>query len=88
MGTIEPRPFDLRDLSNQRRSYAALVAWVWACLAPEHHTDYPTPESLAPQITAERAGAAMKALGEAVQAAHPSPKNADGSTPKPLPASS
>lgn len=88
MGTLEPRPFELRDLADRKRSFSALAAWVWACLTPEHHADFPTPESLVPQITPERAAAAMKALGECVSAAHPSKKNAGGSTRKPSRASS
>lgn len=88
MGTVEPRPFTLHDLSDRRRSYAALVAWLWACLTPEHHAAYPTPEALVPQITPERAAAAMQALGAAVAAAHPPEKNGDGSTRRPSPASS
>ncbi len=88
MGTVEPRPFSLNDLGDRRRSYSALVAWVWACLTPEHHGDFPTPESLAPQVTPERTADVTRALGNAVSAAHPSEKNAHGSTRKPSRASS
>lgn len=46
MGSLD-RPFTVSDLSNKRRSWAALVAWTWACLAEDDSADFPTPESLA-----------------------------------------
>ena len=88
MGTLEPRPFTLGDLTDRRRSYAALVAWLWACLTAEHHGVFPSPESLAPHVTNARVGPLMKALRDAVDAAFPPEKNGDGSTRKPSRASS
>ena len=85
MATL-PQPFELRDLTNRKKSYGALVAWLWACLTEEAHADFPSPEKLAEHITEERAVAAVTALGRAIEEA--APKNASGSTPGPLPASS
>lgn len=89
MGTL-PAPFEFGDLSKPRKAYAALIAWTWACLVPEDAADFPTPEDLAEYIPAEadavrRVG---KALADAINAATAEPKNASGSTPGPLPASS
>jgi hypothetical protein len=83
------RPFDLSDLSKPKRSYGALVAWIWACLVPKDAADFSTPEALAEHITDERVGPLVSALMKAVTAAYDPPeKNGDGSTPKPSPSSS
>lgn len=52
MGSID-RPFKVSDLSNNRRSWAALVAWIWACLSEEDASDFQTPEALAAHIEDE-----------------------------------
>lgn len=89
MGTL-PTPFEFGDLSKPRKSYAALVAWVWACLVQEDAIEFPSPEDLAVHIPS-KTDACMKlaaALAEAVNAGTSEPKNDHGSTHAPLPASS
>lgn len=46
MGTLE-RPFAVQDLRVKRRAWAALVAWVWACLSERDALDLTTPEAVA-----------------------------------------
>lgn len=46
MGSLD-RPFVFADLRVKRRSWAALVAWIWACLSEKDAADFPSPESLA-----------------------------------------
>lgn len=45
MGSLD-RPFTLADLRIRKRSWAALVAWVWACLDPRDAQDFAAPEDL------------------------------------------
>lgn len=57
MGSLD-RPFVFADLRVKRRSWAALVAWIWACLSEKDAADFPSPESLAtvlrdPEIVTE-----------------------------------
>lgn len=54
MGTLE-RPFEVRDLHVRKKSWAALVAWTWACLSERDALDFPSPEKLAPLIKTEKA---------------------------------
>lgn len=79
MGSLD-RPFTVSDLNNKRRSWAALVAWTWACLSEEDAADFPTPESLAPAIQDEAAiKSAFAAFVETYTAAlPPASKNAAG----------
>lgn len=49
MGTLD-RPFVIQDLNRTRRSFAALVAWVWACLSEKDALSFPSPEILASLI--------------------------------------
>lgn len=79
MGSLD-RPFTVGDLSNKRRSWAALVAWTWACLCDDDAAEFPTPESLAaamqdPEVIRRVLGAFV----ETYTAATPPPsKNAAG----------
>lgn len=89
MGTL-PAPFEFGDLGKPRKSYAALVAWVWACLVPADAADFPTPEDLAVHVPVK--GDVCRALAgqlaDAINAGTAEPKNAASSTPPPSPASS
>lgn len=87
MGTLD-RPFALGELTKKARSYSALVAWLWACLTPEHAIDFPSPEHLAEQVTNERIETLLRSLLAAIEAAFPTEKNGDGSTPGQAPSSS
>lgn len=87
LGSLE-RTFDFDDLKDRRRGFAALVAWVWACLVPEDAKAFPTPEALAPHITIANQADVMQALFKAIAAAGENEKNGRGSTPKPSPTSS
>lgn len=89
MGTL-PAPFEFGDLSKPRKSYAALVAWTWACLVPEDAADFQSPEDLAAHIPA-KSDVCLKlasTLADAINAGTGEPKNAGGSTPASSPASS
>jgi len=79
MGSLD-RPFTIGDLRSKRRSWAALVAWTWACLADEDAADFPTPESLAPAMEDGAViAAAFSAFVETYTAAlPPSAKNSAG----------
>lgn len=88
MGTL-PSPFDFDDMQRPRKSYAALVAWLWACLVPADAADFASPEDLAAHVAPERdvCRKLAGALADAVNSgAHE--KKASGSTPGPSPASS
>lgn len=72
MGSLD-RPFSVSDLNNKRRSWAALVAWTWACLAEQDSADFPTPESLATAMQDEAViKDAFAAFVETYAAAQPS----------------
>lgn len=79
MGSLE-RPFAVSDLRIKRRSWAALVAWIWACLSERDSADFPSPESLAPHLqTQDAIGKAFEAFLETYTAAQtPEGKNAEG----------
>ena len=79
MGSLD-RPFTVSDLNNKRRSWAALVAWTWACLSEEDAADFPTPESLASAMQDEVSiKAAFAAFVETWEAAlPPASKNSAG----------
>lgn len=81
MGTL-PAPFEFADLQRPRKSYAALVAWLWACLVPDDAADFPTPEDLALHIKPERkvCRELTSQLADAINAGAPKVKNADSST--------
>lgn len=89
MGTL-PAPFEFGDLSKPRKSYAALVAWIWACLVPQDAADFPTPEDLANHvpIRGDVCRVIANKLADAINAGTAAPKNAESSTPLPSPASS
>jgi hypothetical protein len=80
MGTL-PAPFEFEDLRKPRKSYAALVAWLWACLSPGDAADLPTPEDVAEHVPAEREACERlaRAVVDAINASVP--KKAPGSTP-------
>lgn len=79
MGSLD-RPFGVGDLSNRRRSWAALVAWTWACLCDDDAAEFQTPESLAAVMQSPDAiKSAFAAFIETYTAAlPPSAKNSDG----------
>lgn len=79
MGSLE-RPFSVHDLNHKRRGWAALVAWVWACLSERDTVDFPSPESLAPHLKdPDIVAKAIDAFLETYLAAQPDPaKNAGG----------
>ena len=86
MGGLE-RPFDLADLGKSKKSFAALVAWLWACLVPGDAHDFATPEDLAPHVpSGEGAAALMEALLAAVRATMDEKKPVPSGAPGPLPA--
>lgn len=91
MGSLAT-PFEFGDLQKPGKSYAALVAWLWACLVPADATDFPAPEDLAMHVPAKRDVCRQLAiaLAEAVNAgtAESESKNAPGSTHGTSPASS
>ena len=76
MGSLD-RPFELSDLRTRRKAWAALVAWVWACLSEADAPDFPSPEKVAPFLeTPEAVNAAFEALVQTHTAAQPDqPKN-------------
>ena len=69
MGTLDA-PFSLGGLADPHKSYAALVAWLWACLVPADAADFPTPEDLADHVpmTIEACGPLATTLGAAINA--------------------
>lgn len=79
MGSLD-RPFTVGDLSNKRRSWAALVAWTWACICDDDAAEFPTPESLADSMKEpEVLRRAIEAFAETYKAANlPASKNAAG----------
>lgn len=79
MGSLE-RPFAVSDLRVKRRSWAALVAWIWVCLSERDAADFPSPESLAPHLQSKEAiSKAFEAFLETYTAAQPpESKNAEG----------
>ena len=89
MGSL-PAPFEFDDLQKPRKSYAALVAWLWACLTPTDAADFPSPEDLAVHVPPERDRCRDLAasLADAINAGTQTAKNAPSSTPAPLPSSS
>lgn len=79
MGSLE-RPFSVLDLRNKRRSWAALVAWVWACLSERDAVDFASPEAMAAVMRDEKVvDAAFTGFIETYSAAVPSAsKKAEG----------
>ena len=88
MGSL-PSPFEFSDLQKPRKSYAALVAWLWACLVPVDAADFATPEDLANHVPIDReaCGRLVSALADAINGGAVT-KNGNSSTPGTLPASS
>ena len=89
MGTL-PAPFEFDDLARPRKSYAALVAWTWACLVPDDAADFPSPEKLAAHIPLDREFCQQLSgkLADAINAATKEEKNGHSSTLGTSPASS
>lgn len=89
MGSL-PAPFDFEDLSKTRKSYAALIAWLWACLSPADAGDFPAPEDLAVHIAPDRERCAKLAslLADAINDGAATAKNVQSSTPATSPSSS
>jgi len=83
MGSL-PAPFEFEDLSKPRKSYAALVAWLWACLSPADAADFPGPEDLAALIAPDREKCRLLAgsLADAINAGTRPEKNEHSSTPE------
>ena len=79
MGSLD-RPFSISDLRSKRRSWAALVAWIWACLSENDAADFQSPESLAVHLQSKEVIAkAFEAFVETYSAAQaPEGKNAEG----------
>ena len=72
MGTLD-KPFDVFDFQKTRRSYAALVAWLWASLSERDALDFPTPEALAPHVNEENLHKCFVAFVETWSAVQPAP---------------
>ncbi len=89
MGSLE-KPFEFDDMQKPRKSYAALVAWLWACLTPADAADFASPEDVAMHVPTDRdvCQKLASSLADAINAGATSAKNAEGSTPGPSPASS
>lgn len=89
MGSLSA-PFEFDDLQKPRKSYAALVAWLWACLSPADAPDFASPEDLSMHVPAKgdvcRKLAAS--LADAINAGATAEKNGHSSTPGTSPASS
>jgi hypothetical protein len=67
--------------------YATLVTMLWASLVPDDAMAFPTPEHLARFVPPER-GEEFAAVINKLLEKDTDPKNADGSTQSPSPASS
>ena len=82
-------PFEFSDLQKPRKSYAALVAWIWACLVPTDAADFATPEELAAHVPIDReaCGRLVSALADAINGGVIT-KNGNSSTHGTSPASS
>jgi hypothetical protein len=71
MGSLD-RPFAISDLNNRKRSWAAVVAWTWACLSKKDARDFKEPEDLVDILQdADKALAVAKAIIESWEAAQP-----------------
>ncbi len=82
-------PFAIEDLGNKRKSYAALVAWVWASLVEKDAEEFASPAALLKYTPMTRYLELMELFYRAYHAAtDDSEKNGHGSTPKPSPSSS
>lgn len=81
-------PYDLGDLARPKKSYGALVAWLWACLVPADAADFATPDDLAPHVPLKAAGLLplLQALHAAVAAATDEKKTEPAKPSGPLPA--
>jgi hypothetical protein len=79
------KPLALSELSKPKRNFATLCQWLWACQTEDDALE--SPEALADVIDREKIGELIEALVDAITA-ETKPKNAEGSTPSPSPASS
>lgn len=72
--------FSINDLRDENRSYAALVAWVWAMMSDADRERYVKPQKLAPLIQSEEEiKAAMAAVFKAyLSGTKDDPKNGNG----------
>lgn len=79
MGSLD-RPFTLQDLRNKKRSWAALVAWIWACLDEKDAQDFASPEAVSYFLQdANSVGACFEAFLDTYNAGSVEPpKNAEG----------
>ncbi len=82
-------PFEFDDLQKSKKSYGALCAWLWACLAPADAQDFASPEDVSEFVPAKR-DVCQKLAGSLADAinAGSAEKNAHCSTPGTSPASS
>jgi hypothetical protein len=89
MGSLAT-PFEFDDIHKPRKSYAALVAWLWACLVPSDAADFASPEDLAVHVPLDRTRCLELAggLADAINNGATSSKNAPSSTPAISPSSS
>lgn len=79
------KPIALAELGKAKRSFAALCQWLWACQIDDDQLE--SPDAVADAIDREKIGELMDALTDAL-VAESKPKNEQGSTPSPSPASS
>ncbi len=82
--TLE-KPLSLAELGKPKHNFAALCQWLWACQIEDDALA--TPEDVAEVIDRERILDILQTLVDAITADN-KPKNAEGSTPSPSPASS
>lgn len=79
MGSLD-RPFTVQDLRVKKKAWAALVAWVWACLSEKDAQEFSSPEQVAPLLEEDKIiGEAFARFLETFNGASvPEPKNASG----------
>lgn len=72
--------YSIADLKDERHSYAALVAWVWALITDDDRVRYSKPQKLAVLIRTEaEIKAAMAAVFKAyIAGTKDDPKNVNG----------
>jgi hypothetical protein len=79
LGSLAQPPL-FNDLRNARKSYWAMVAFLWAMLA-DRPEDFPTPETLAPHVNPDKPVDYVRAIAAAIKE-RVDEKNAPGSTSK------
>lgn len=88
-----PFPSKPNDLLDEGKSFAAIVQWIWVCLAQRDRLDFPRPELLVPLITEKNIPELAQQFFKTWQAVQPvkageADPNANGSKNGPSPASS